>query len=148
MAVLLVAGLGVGYLGGVANRQTVTTTVSVVCPTPSSNLTNTFANSGEVSFVIVISFHGQWDAVVSTYSALEPSPAYMVQTCDYAGSNTAYVGFTPWNSSGEQSVKVTAYKLDSGNGNLTVSVGFGEAFRSNSTISPYGSTTTSISIAP
>ena len=148
IAVLVVAGLGVGYLGGVANQQTVTTTVSVSCPTSFSSPPIIIPGSGGSFFVVAVSFHGQWDAVVTTYSALEPSPVYLQQTCGYAGNSTAYVGFPSWNSSGEQSVRVTAYKLASGNGNMTVSIGYGAALRSNSTISPFGSVTAFLGTAP
>lgn len=148
VAVVLVAGLGVGYIGGVANRQTVTTTTTLSCPTASPNVLGGGGSGAPAAFLVTVAFQGQWNAVVTTYSAFQTTLAYLHSTCDYAGSNNAYVYVNPWNSNGEQTVKVTAYKLDSGNGNLTVSVGYGAALRSNSTVSPFGSTTAFAGTAP
>lgn len=153
MVILLVAGLAVGYIGGIANRQTVTTTVTATTVTTTTNVlcSALFVQNPEeakTDFTVEISFQGQWNATVKSYSAFETAPDYLHTTCDYYGSGPATIYVVPWNPNGEQTVMVTANKLASGYGNLTVSVGWGEAFRSNSTISPYGSTTAFISIAP
>ena len=153
MAILLVAGLAVGYIGGVANRQTTTATVTATTVTTTTNVVCSALfvqnpEEGKTDFTVEVSFQGQWNATVKTYSAFETTPAYLHTTCDYYGNGAATIYVVPWNPNGEQTVMVTANKLASGDGNLTVSVGWGEAFRSNSTTSPYGSTTTSISIAP
>lgn len=144
ITLLLVAGLVVGYLGGVASRQTVTTTVVVPCPVVSDQN----PKEGATDFTVEVSFQGQWNATVKTYSAFETTPTYLRTTCYYAGSDTAYIYVVPWNSNGEQTVMVMAHKLDSGDGNLTASVGWSAAFRSNSTTSPYGSITAFIGTAP
>ena len=153
MVTLLVVGLVVGYIGGVANRQIVTTTVTAttVTSTTIDLCSALFAKNPEeakVDFTVEISFQGQWNATVTTYSAFKVAPDYLHTTCDYYGSGPATIYVVPWNPNGEQTVMVTANKFVSGYGNLTVSVGWGEAFRSNSTILPYGSATTFISIAP
>jgi hypothetical protein len=152
IVILLVAGLAVGYIGGIANRQTVTTTVTNAVTTtqtissPAVCVLN--PEEGTNYFTVEVSFQGEWNATIKTYSAFETSPTYLRTTCHFPGSNTGYIYITQWNPNGEQTVVVTAGKLDSGDGNLTVSVGWGEAFRSNSTVLPYGSTTAFMSIAP
>jgi len=147
---VLVAGLGVGYLDGVSNQQTVTTTSTLTCPNSSPNVLSIpgGSNAETTAFSVTVSFQGQWSAVVTTYSAFQTTPIFLHSTCDYAGSNTAYIYFNPWNSNGEQTVLVSAYKLDSGNGNLTVTVTYGAASRSNSTTLPFGSAKTFVSTAP
>lgn len=146
----MVAGLEVEYMGGVANRQTVTATATLSCPDSYPSLLVAPSGSDAVStrFAVTVSFQGNWSAIVSTYSAFETTSAYLHQTCDYTGSSTAYIFIYPWNPSGEQTVKVTAYKLNSGDGNLTVSVDHGAALRYNSTVSPFGSTTAFLGTAP
>jgi hypothetical protein len=158
IAILAVAGSAVGFIGGVTTRQTVTATATATIVTAITVTTTTGLlcpalsvqnpEEGSTDFTVGISFQGQWSATVKTYSAFETTPAYLQTTCDYYGSSAATVYVVPWNPNGEQTVVVTANKLASSNGNLTVSVGWGEAFRSNSTVSPYGSTSTFISIAP
>jgi len=147
---VLIAGLGVGYMGGVSNRQTITTTITLSCPSSSPNVLFIPGGSNSVTtaFSVTVSFQGQWSAVVTSYSAFQTTSAYLHSTCDYAGSNTAYIYINPWNSNGEQTVKVTAYKLDSGNGNLTVTVSYGAASRSNSTTLSFGTAATFVSTAP
>jgi len=147
---VLVAGLGVGYVGGVSNRQTITTTVTLSCPSSSPNVLSIpgGSNAETTAFSVTVSFQGQWSAVVTTYSAFQTTSAYLHSTCDYAGNNTAYIYINPWNSNGEQTVLVSAYKLDSSNSNLTVTVTCGAASRSNSTTLPFGSAMTFVSTAP
>ena len=159
IAVVLVAGLGVRNLGGVADRQTVTTTTTLTCPKSSPNVLGGGGGAGPAptDFLVTISFQGQWSAVVTTYSAFQMNATYLHLTCDYAGNSTAphtpstaLIYFSPWNPNGEQTVKVTAYKLEPGNGNLTVSVGYANYsnVRSNSTITPFGNATAFLSTAP
>jgi hypothetical protein len=146
---VLIAGLGIGYLGGVSNQKTITTTTTLSCPNSSPNILEGGGGNGTTSaFLIAVSFQGQWSAVVTTYSAFQTTSSYLHSTCDYSGNNTAYTYVNPWNTNGEQTVQVSAYKLDSSNGNLTVTVTYGAASRSNSTILPFGSAKTFISTAP
>jgi len=147
----IMAGAGLGYLASsqdIATR-TVTTTVTIPCPNSSPNVLGGGGGNGTIdAFLVSVSFQGQWNAVVTTYSAFQTTSTYLHSTCDYAGNNTAYIYINPWNSNGEQTVQVSAYKLVSNNGNLTVTVTYGAASRSNSTILPSGSAKTFISIAP
>jgi len=151
LVVAILAGAVAGYL--VSSQEiamrTVTTTVTTSCPNPSPNVLGGGGGNATINaFLVSVSFQGQWSAVVTTYSALQTTLAYLHSTCDYAGSNTALIYLNPWNSGGEQTVMVTAYKLDSSGGNLTVTVAYGAASRSNSTTLPFGSAKTFISTAP
>jgi hypothetical protein len=129
-----------------SSQQTVTTTVTTTvagsCP---SATTEEYPSSG---FIAEVSYQGPWNATISTYSAFATTPAYLLSTCHYGGNGTAYVYVAPPNPNGEQTVLVSGQKLDSGGGNLTVTVSYGVASRSNSTASPFGTATTFYSTAP
>ena len=139
LVVAILAGSGAGYLIG---RQSIARTTSTVqCP-----IASTQEYSGD--FGVKISYQGPWNATINTYSAFATTPAYLLMTCNYGGSGTAYVSFSAPNPNGEQTVVGTAQKLDSSNGNLTVTVAYGAASRTNSTTSPFGSAMTFLSTAP
>jgi len=159
LAIIVVVSALTGYAAGSINRTT-TTVTSILSTTTTETTTATSSNVPcptalnqtatpvEPAFQVEISYPGPWNATVRTYSAFEQSPAYLVWTCYYRGTETRFVYVAPWNINGEQTVSVVATKLDSSNGNLIVSAGWGAASRSNSTISPYGSASTFISVAP
>src|SRR2546427_3068517 len=109
---------------------------------------NVTRSAGSGNFAVEIFYQGRWSAVVKTYSAFETNSTYLRSSACYIGGGDASVYIAPWNPNGEQSVVVVAQKLEASNGNLTVSVAWGAATRSNSTLSPYGSVTTSIGTAP
>ena len=143
LVIAILAGAGVGYLVGRQEiaMKTVTTTITGTCPKAT-------AQFGSGDFVVEVSYQGPWNATVSTYSAFETAPAYRLSACQYGGVGTAYVNVASPNPSGEQTVLVAAHKLDSSDGNLTVTVTYGAGSRSNTTTSPFGSAMTLISTAP
>lgn len=149
VAVLAVGALiifgSLGFSGVLSNRTTITTFTShPLCLNPSSQ--GPFSEGGE--FTVKVSFRGQWNATVSTYSALDTNPAYIHTAKCYYGTGNASMYVVPWNSGGEQTVVVIAQKLDPSHDNLTASVTWGAAIRTNNTISPYGSVTVSIGTVP
>ena len=139
LVVAILAGAGVGYLVG-SQKEIAMKTIS--CP---SATTEEYSPSG---FRVEVSYQGPWNATISTYSAFATTPAYLLSTCHYGGNGTAYVYVASPNPNGEQTVLGAAHKLDSSGGNLTVTVTYGAASRSNSTTSPYGSAETFVSTAP
>ena len=139
LVVAILAGAGAWYLIG--SQKIATTTSTVQCPTAS---TQEYSSD----FDVEISYQGPWNATVSTYSAFATTPAYLLLTCHYGGSGTAYIGVSSPNPNGEQTVMGAAHKLDSSNGNMTVTVTYGAGSRSNSTTSPFGSAMTFVSTAP
>jgi len=118
---------------------------STVSCTTVPNVTRT-PESG--NFAVEIFYQGRWSAIVKTYSAFETNSAYLRSSACYTGGGDASIYVAPWNPKGEQRVVVVAQKLEASNGNLTVGVTWGAATRSNSTLSPYGSVTTSIGTTP
>jgi len=139
LVLAILTGAGAGYLLG--NRKIVTTTVTVSCPSATTE-----EYSGD--FEVEVSYQGPWNANVSTYSAFATTPEYLIWTCHYAGSGTAYISIASPNHNREQTVFCAAHKLDPSGGNLTVTVTYGAGFRSNSTTLPFGSTMTFVSTAP
>ena len=143
VAVLLVlailAGAGAGYLLG--SQKITTTTSTIQCPTASTQVYSS-------DFGVEISYQGPWNATISTYPAFATTPATLLMTCHYRGSGFAYVGVASPNPNGEQTVVGSATKLDSSDGNMTVTVAYGAASRSNSTTFAFGSVTAFVSTAP
>ena len=144
LVVAILAGAGVGYLVGSQEiaMNTITTTITGSCP---SATTEEYTPSG---FRAEVSYQGPWNATISTYSAFATTPAYLLSTCHYGGNGTAYVYVASPNPNGEQTVLGAAHKLDSSGGNLTVTVTYGDASRSNSTTLPLGSAVTFVSTVP
>jgi hypothetical protein len=147
LVIAMLAGAGAGYFIGSQRVAATTYTTFVSCPQskPGPPLTayTTGPPIGPI-FRVEFSYQGPWNATVSTYSALATSPAYLLSSCHYGGSGTAYVYVVPPNPNGEQTVVGVAHKLDSSNGNLTVTVLYGAYPRSNSTTLPFGSAMTSV----
>jgi hypothetical protein len=143
VAILVGAGLGYFVTSQEIAMKTVTTTITGSCPKAS-------AQYGSGDFVVEVSYQGPWNATVSTYSAFDATLAYLLSACHYGGIGTAYVSVASPNPNGEQTVLVAAQKLDSSNGNLTVTVTYGGTppGRSNSTTLPFGLATTYVSTAP
>jgi len=140
LVVAILASVGAGYfIGSTSQRQNTLAS----CPKAT-------AQYGSGDFVVEVSYQGPWNATVSTYSAFATAPAYLLSACQYGGNGTAYVSVASPNPNGEQTVLVTAHKLDSSNGNLTVTVTYGGTppGRSNSTTLPFGSAMTFVSTAP
>jgi len=105
-------------------------------------------NATSNDFTIRVDYSGQWNMTLKTYSAFDTSPAYLKSSSCYTGTGGASLEVAAWNPSGEQTVVAMAHKLDGSNANMTVSVSWGAAVRSNSTTSTYGSISAQISIAP
>jgi hypothetical protein len=143
VAVLLVlailAGAGAGYFVG--SQKITTTTSTIQCP---SATTQAYSSD----FGVEISYQGPWNATIGTYSAFATTPATLLLACHYRGSGFAYVGVASPNPNGEQTVVGAVRKLDSSNGNLTVTVTYGAVSRSNSTTFAFGSVTAFVSTAP
>jgi hypothetical protein len=140
LVVAILAGAGVGYLVGSQEiaMNTITTTITGSCP---SATTEEYTPSG---FRAEVSYQGPWNATISTYSAFTTTPAYLLMTCHYGGSGTAYIYIPSLDPNGLQTVVGAAHKLDSGNGTLTVTVTYGGLSRYNSTALPFGSTTSQL----
>lgn len=157
VAILLVGAViiagSLGFLGGYSysslrtatetTTETSTVMVNQQCSVPA-------AAHGVASgnFTVEVSYQGPWNATVKTYSAFSTNSTYLHSSNCYTGTGTGYVYIVPWNPNGEQTVVVTAHKLDASDGNLTAFVTWPSITLSNSTIAPYGSVTTFISIAP
>jgi len=143
LVVAILVGAGAGYL--VSSREiamnTVTTTITGSCPKAN-------AQHGSGDFEVEVSYQGPWNATVSTYSAFNTTPAYLLSACQYGGIGTAYVSVASPNPNGEQTVVGAAHKLDSSNWNLTVTVTYGAGSRSNSMTLPFGLATAFVSTAP
>lgn len=150
-ALVITGALGLVYLSPyLANRantpptSTITTTITHGC----LNSPVLGHGTGASEFSIEISYQGQWKAIISTYSALAANPAFIHSAECYSGSGDGTMYVAPWNPNGEQTVTVKAFKLDASNGNLTATIAWGAASRSNSTTSANGSVMTSIGTAP
>jgi hypothetical protein len=83
---------------------------------------------------------------VSTYSAFNQSPFDLLSSCDYSGNQPFSVSIPNWNH-GEETVVITANKLDSTNKTLTVSLTYGSGSTSNATSLPFGSATTTMAVS-
>jgi hypothetical protein len=119
----------------VIQTSTVTSlmTVSGSCLV-ATNQTDTLSSAG---FQAEIKYTSQWNAVVMGYTNASSTPALM--RC-YLGSGISFILIPNWNinaESAESALSITVYKLDGGNGNLTVILGNDR----NSTTGPYGSVT-------
>jgi hypothetical protein len=150
LVIVIVASALTGYAVGSNNRASVTVT-STLTTNGMTSCPVALGQSGapeESVFPVEISYQGYWNATVRTYSAAVMSPPYLTSTCNYHGGGTQFIYVVPWNMNGWQTVSVVTTKLDSSNGNLTASVGWGAALKSNSTTLPHGSVSTFISVVP
>jgi hypothetical protein len=118
----------------------------VTIPCPHSSAVGPSASGG--NFTVEVSYQGPWYAYIQFFSALSKNPAYQKFDCMYTGTGTSYYSVQALNPGGGQTVAVNAYKLDSGSENLTATVYYGAASRTNSTALPSGQVSTYISVAP
>ena len=146
---MLVIGLAAGSFA----FERAHTLAQVVSTFSISSCTETAtAHTGELPngdyFVVQVNYSGMWTALITTYSAFADNSSYLHSTLCFGGSGNTTTLVQTWNLSGEESTWVTAKKLDSSNANLSVTVGYGAYFRTNSTIAPLGMTQTFVAIAP
>ncbi len=148
LILVALAGIGTGYFVGTQMTTTVTAFLPGSCPVPSHTAPIDFGDGAGYGFLVEISGQGPWNATVQSYSAIAIAPNNLQATCYYGGIGTEYVRVAPWNSNGEETVVVTAHKMNSGAGNFTASVSYGVGVHSNSTVAPYGTVTTFMSAIP
>jgi hypothetical protein len=100
-------------------------------------------------FVVRVDYNGSWMGVITTYSALERNSSYLHSVVCISGTGKSVTIVVPaWNVNGEESTWISATKLDSSNGNLTVSVGYGSFVWTNSTTDPDGTALAWVGITP
>jgi hypothetical protein len=86
--------------------------------------------------------------MVVGYDAFERLPAYQVYQSNFTATGSGSIFIPALNPNGEAMLYVVAQKMDGSNRNLTVSINYGAAVRSNSTIAPYGSVSVFIGVTP
>jgi hypothetical protein len=126
----------------VINERIFTTTSNILSSTSNPancpSLSNFNASKDVRDFSVKIAFPGQWAATIKTFNSSQPDTAYLATDCQYTGNGTGFVYYAMWRTYGWQTFFVSAQKLDSGDGNLTVSLCEFQCPWSNSTTVQYG----------
>jgi len=99
-------------------------------------------------FIVQVNYSGPWIGEVKTYNSLGPYSSALQYNLCFSGTGNKTALIPTWNVNGEQTTWVVASKLDSSSGNLTVTVGYGEYFRSNCTVIPHGTAETYVATTP
>lgn len=139
IASLLIVALATGAGAGYAFGLTTQTSFSGRC-TPWGNLRG-FTPAG---INVTVSYQGNWRLTIAEFASNQTRASTLDSACYYEGSGTMSFYVSIANYQGWNTIIALAHKWGT-SGTLTITVAVGPSRSTNSTASPYGDATTSLS---
>ena len=134
LVVALVTGSGVGYLVGQANQP------DWGRCTPWGSL----QGSIPAGINVTVSYQGRWWMTMAEFASNQTKASTLDSTCYYEGNNRISFYVSIANYQGWNTIDVRAHKWGT-SGTMTVAISAGPSTSSNSTATPYGDATTTLS---